>query len=850
MLPQPFFQRRPGQVLLLLLALSLVACDPKPKPEAVLLPGEPPDLGDRRGALVDEVVFTQESDLAKIVRLIGGGSHQVFAQGITNASVFRRIRDSVAADHEISYGSSAEITINPAGPAFTDGRINPFHVPEIREALNWLIDRRYVAEELYGGLAVPRTLPLHTAFPDYARLADVGRVLELRYRYDPERAARVIREEMEKLGATLGERGWTHQGEPVRITLLIRNEDERRRVGDYVARLMEQLGFGVERLYRTAEEASRIWILGDPYAGRWHLYTGSWISTWINRDQADVFSFYYTPRGRADPLWQAYRPAPEFDEIADRLQRRDYGAWEERQGMMVRATELAMKDSVRVWLVDQISVWARARNVGLAVDLAGGVSGSALWPFTVRYLDRTGGRVVFATPSLLTEPWNPVDGSNWLFDVMIVRALNDSPLLPDPFTGLLWPQRIVSAEVTVREGEPVIRTHDWVTVRSEPEIRVPEDAWIDWDPTGQRFVTVEEKHPEGVLARTRTVVRYEDDYLNRRWHDGTQVSPADVVLPWILMFERSKEQSPLFDPAHLPRFEVFQRHYRGWRILGTEPLTIEVYSDQIYPDAEWIVGARAPGATPWHAVALGIRAEQSGELAFSSNKADRTGVNWMSYVSGPSLPILARHLEAAGMQGFVPFGRVLGKLLRPGEVEDRYRALGEWYGARRHFYVGDGPFYLHAVHPVARSVVIRRAPGFPDPAGKWLRFTTPEVPVLDLDGPLVVRYGEPVEVTLRIAFEGDPYSTEAIEMARYLLFDGRGRLVSKGDAEPVEQGRWRISLPSHEVGELGFGANSLEVAVASRRVAMPVFATHVFSTVPTGRNTGTVQEGGDVSRVR
>jgi peptide/nickel transport system substrate-binding protein len=167
---------------------------------------------------------------------------------------------------------------------------------------------------------------------------------------------------------------WVHEGgAEVRITLLIRNEDERRRVGDYVARLMEQLGFRVERLYRTAEEASRIWILGDPNAGRWHLYTGSWVSTTINRDQAEGLNFYYTSRGVARSLFgRLTDPIPNFDEIADRLQRRDYSTWEQRQEMMARGLDLAMKDSVRVWLVDQINVWPRARNIGLAVDLAGG----------------------------------------------------------------------------------------------------------------------------------------------------------------------------------------------------------------------------------------------------------------------------------------------------------------------------------------------------------------------------------------------------------------------------------------------------------------------------------------------
>jgi peptide/nickel transport system substrate-binding protein len=793
------------------------------------------EVGDRRGALVDEIVFTQEADINKIAELIEGGSHQVFALGITNATTFRRIRDSSHTDHSISYGSTGEITVNPAGPTFNDGRINPFHVPEIREALNWLVNRRHVAEELYGGLAVPRYLAVSTAFPDYARLADVARAIELQYAYEPERARRVIRREMEKLGATLERNRWTHQGAPVRLTILIRTEDERRRVGDYLANLLEDSGFEVERLYRSAEEASRIWILGDPSDGRWHLYTGSWVSTLIMRDQADQFTVFYTPRGRPEPLWQIYQPAPEFDQLADRLQRRDYTTWDERQEMMGRALELAMKDSVRIWLVDQINVWPRSRKVSLASDLAGGVSASALWPYTIRYRDRVGGRVVFGTPSLLTEPWNPVAGSNWLFDTMIQRSLEDMPLIPDPFTGLFWPQRIESAAVTVQAGVPVIRTHDWVTVEEAEEIVVPEDAWIDWDAGDQRFVTVGERHPDGVRARTRTTIRYEDGYLDRRWHDRTKMSMADLLVGWILSRERAKEESRLHDAAHQLAFEAYQRHYRGWRILSEQPLEIEVYSDQIFPDAEVMVNNRALSVSPWHTLGLGIRAEHNGELAFSSNKADRMRVDWLSYVAGPSLPILNRHLQEAQADAYVPFPKILRKYVTDAEVEARYSTLADWYEARRHFWVGAGPFYLHSAHPVERSVVIRRFEDFPDRSDKWLRFARPEIPALDLDGPMVLELGEEGAFDLHITFDGKPYPVEAIDMARYMVFNGRGQLAYEGDIKPTANGSWSISLSADQLAELGSGANSLEVAVSSERVAMPIFATHVFATVPERR---------------
>jgi len=793
--------------------------------------GTPVDVGDRRGALVDQVVFTQEADLGKVAELIESGSHHLFAQGVSNVTVFRRIRDSLAIQYSSAFGSSAELTINPVGPRFNDGRINPFHVPAIREALNWLVDRRLVAEELYGGLAVPRFLPINTVFPDYARLADVARTLEIRYQHDPARARAVIRAEMERLGAALEGGIWMHEGQPVRISILIRTDDQRRRIGDYLGNLLEAEGFLVERLYRAADEASRIWIAGDPGAGRWHIYTGGWVSVLVNRDLSDNFAYYYTALGRPEPLWQAYRPDPELQTLAERLQRADYATWDERQAMMSRALELAMRDSVRIWLVDVVNALPRAANVELTADLAGGYGGSELWAYTLRFIDRLGGSVVIGLPTLLAEPWNPVAGSNWIFDRMIMRGLSDSVMLPDPYTGLFWPQRIVAAEVAVQDDVPVIRSLDWLTLVREPEITVPGDAWIDWDSAAARWISVAEQYPDGLTARARVTVYYEDDFLEHRWHDGSQASLADLVVPWMLSFDRAKPESPLFDPAHELVFNVFRQHFKGLRIVSVAPLIVEVYGDQIYPDAEVMVRSRAPGLSPWHVLALGIQAERQGELAFSSAKADQKKIDWMSFIAGPSLAILERHLHESRASGFVPFASGLSEFLREGEAEQRFQALTEWYGARRHLWVDNGPFYLHSVHPVERSVVLRRFEDFPDRADKWLRFDRPRIPALDLDGPMIVRLGEAPEFSLCITFNDEPYPDADIEQARYLLFDGRGQLRVEGDAEPIGAGCWTIQLEADQIAALGTGANSLEIAVTSIHVSLPSFATHAFATV-------------------
>src|SRR5712691_6002211 len=90
-----------------------------------------------------------------------------------------------------------------------------------------------------------------------------------------------------------------------------------------------------------------------------------------------------------------------------------------------------------------------------------------------------------------------------------------------------------------------------------PAITVPGEAWISWDVPGQRFMTVQEKYPDGLKARTKTVVRYVDDLLKRRWHDGTLHTLADFLLHVIAMFELPSQDSTIFDAAEVPLFQTF-----------------------------------------------------------------------------------------------------------------------------------------------------------------------------------------------------------------------------------------------------------------------------------------------------
>jgi len=795
--------------------------------------------GQRVGAWVDAVVAVEEpSDAAAVRRLEAGDLHAWFSS-TANPEVAGRVQRSQALKSAVSLGQVNELTFNPVGPVFpgTD-RLNPFAVPQIREAVNWLVDRRHIAQEIMGGMGVPRWLPINTSFPDYARLADVARRLEIRYQHDPERARAVITEEMQKLGAALVGGRWQFRGRPVTVTFLIRVEDERRQIGDYVAGLLEQLGFVVERRYGRAADLNPLWIVQDPAEGRWHVYTGGWISTVIDRDQADNFDFFYTRRGLARPLWQAYRPAPEFDRLADRLNRRDFRTVAERNRLMARALELALRDSVRVWLVERQSVWPWRAELELVADLAGGLSGSVLWPYTVRFRGRAGGVVRVGVPSILPEPWNPIGGSNWIFDTTLYRATQDYPLIPNPHTGLPEPQRVERVEVTVKQGLPVTKSSDWVSLRFAPTIRVPGDAIIGWDSRAQRFITVQEKYPQGLEALVKSTVYFDRDLFRKvQWHDGNRLSLGDILLGWILTFERADEHSPLFDRSYLPSFQSFLETFRGFRIVSEDPLVAEFYTTSWTLDAELMTGAASfwPlygfGPGPWHTVALGIRAEAAGRAAFTAAKATEKKVERLNYVAGPTLAILDRELEAARRENYVPFERALGRWIKPEEARQRWRLLTAWRQGRGHYWVGMGPFLLHRVSPVEKIVELRRFGRFPDPATKWLRFGEPRLASVSVAGPREVRAGEEAVFELRVTEKARPYPPQDLQEVKYLLFDGRGQLVAQGRAQ-LSGTTWRVVLSREVTSRLRPGSNRLEVVVVSRAVSVPAFGSATFTSLP------------------
>ena len=100
------------------------------------------------------------------------------------------------------------------------------------------------------------------------------------------------------------------------------------------------------------------------------------------------------------------------------------------------------------------------------------------------------------------------------------------------------------------------------------------------------------------------MVHFERDLFQKvQWHDGSRLSLGDVMLGWILTFDRAMEGSAIFDESAVPSFESFQQTFRGarWEALAREGARVQrplwastSTKDPALPDVNYVEALIAP----------------------------------------------------------------------------------------------------------------------------------------------------------------------------------------------------------------------------------------------------------------
>lgn len=918
-----------------------------------------PSEKTRMGGWVDTIelsVVPADSAISQIQ----SGVIDIYGSNLSTPQELAEIK-AAGLDHSMQYGIFYDLAFNPSGgPTFANDptKLNPFSSARVREAMNWLIDRDALNQQVFGGNAVPKYVSFISGFPEYGRYIDLIRPYEVYYAPNRAQAVQVIGEEMSAMGARLINGSWYYEGNVVVITFLIRTDGDgtRRVMGDMISDWLEEVGFTVERVYGNSTELSAI-TSGDTENGTWHIYTNAFSATSVTRDNTYDFELYYSPRSKfgGSSLWQAYDDlTPEELNLFTALSNKYYYSVKERRSLISEALDVAFKYSYRVWLLDARGVSPWQPDLTVSYDLAAGVDVNRLYPYTLRYKDAVGGTVRMGEPDLFVDPPNPVLGSNWTYDFVWQGPTQDYDAINNPHTGLPLPQRLERAEVTVQYGLLVDQTYDWVTLQFSNEIVPPDDTWVSWDVDSETFLTVADwKHAVEVVgaieagvasraaevdigsldiegmadfvnqaaeiyteqsgepinvsalleeaqivpvlnetledqdlrslmeirlagiqkletpqARTdalaayglefvqvadqaglfnfasydysyalkKVVYYYPENLWDIKWHDGSQLSIADFVMPMIMRFATGTPGSPFYDKAAAQALVSSLAGFKGQRIVSVDPLVIELYSDVWYEDAEynavsdWSVfwPDYGYGQAGWAMVAVGNKAEEKLQLAYSSDKANANGIEWMNWLGGPSLDILSANLDEAISEEYVPFEPTMGQFLTTEEAISRYKNLRLFYQIHGHFWVGTGPYILTDVNLVDDMAVLTHNPNYIDPAGKWDQFAEPKVAELFTSGPSKVGIGDPAVFNVYVNYNGEPYPADEMVDVRYMLFTSENEMLDVGEAELQIEGQYVVVLSPQNTRSLDPGSYKLEVVVTVLPVSIPSIASIEF----------------------
>ncbi len=812
-----------------------------PQPTAVPPTPTPTPVPPQVGGWLDQMVFTKIADLPTAVAQLQAGAIDVYAFSSTNSDVYKTINGDKTLASDMTYGAYKQLMLNWS-PCTDKNILNPFTDMAIREAMNWAIDRNYITQEVMGGLGTPRFTIVNDTFADGARFAPELAAIATQYAYNLDKATQVVDTEMPKLGATKGSDGkWQFNGKPVTLIGIIRTEDARKQIGDYFATQLEKLGFTVDRQFKTSKEASPIWQ-GDVTQCKFSYYTAGWVNNQISRDDGSSFAGFNEGVAYGIPVMEG-KASKELHDVDTALYNNAFKTMDERAQLFRTALSLSMKESwFGVMVANDLGYVPKRADVSYSSDLSSGAV-NRLFAYTAKFTDKTGGSLRVTNSNLMNDPWNPVYGSNWVFDSIPKASTEDYAFVFDPFTGLRVPKLASKLDVVAKTGLPIAKSTNWVTLSFKDTIAVPDDAWADWDAAKQVFISAKDRAAADKTykqeANTQVTVTYNPDLFKTKWHDGSTFSVADVVMDMILSFDPGKKESKIYEETFdTSVLQPFMSHFKGVKIVSTDPLTITTWDDLYSLDAENTGYSWYPsegegytyGTAAWHNLTPAIQAEADGKMSFDQTKADQKKVDWTGMASGPDLAVMSTYLDQLASSGDVPYAPTLGQYVKTDEAKTRYANLQAWYKAHNNFWIGTGLYYLDKVDTVAGSATATKFKDYIFPIDQWSVYGQAPIAVVTLDNnnPAQVAAGTEADFAFTVTFNGKPYPSKDLAAVAYTLFGADGTVAGSGNATMTAEGAYTIKLSTDVTNKLPAGAAKLSIAVASNLVALPTFAVAQF----------------------
>ena len=699
-----------------------------------------------------------------------------------------------------STGGSYSLLVNPA----ESKKFNPFSNKDARFALNYLVDRKLIVNELMGGYGAPIISYYGPTDPEY--LTIIKELESFDFKYNPTLAEEIISRSMIERGAEKIDNKWKVEDNEIEIKIFIRSDDPvRKSIGEILSVELENLGFTVKKDYGDLNKAFVVVYGSNPADMNWNLYTEGWgRSAFVKYDSIGLGQMYSpwfsNMPGFNDPSYWNYENK-KLDELTQEIYKGDFETAEKRSQLIQEAVIEGINESVRIFLASKVDQYVVNENVnGVINDLGAGVP-SRFTPINVR---TDSGTLDVGVKQIYQAAWNPIGGLGDTYSNQIWLSISDPILTGHPFSGKIIPIRA---------------TWEVETNGINSSVQVPDDA-IKWNSDLKKW----EEIGTGISAKSKIIY----DLKFNQWHHGPEMNMNDIIYSMYFISEWGSERTEndkTYDSDFSPQASQVLNTLKGIRIIDEN--TIEVYTDFWHFDSGEIASwGSVWSSMPWEIIAAMEQIVVDGKSSFSRTESITKNINWISLIIPNDANQVKMQLNNFKENEVVPDSLVQFNLQKNFQ-NIRYDSSQKWINENNHAVISNGPFYLDRYSPESRMIVIKSFDygNYLFEQGKWKEFEDvkfPSINSVEFAQPYVLGSDEQIHV-----------STENSSEIHYFIVNSEGKIILDG-IEPTENNNASINLD--EKSKIIEGVNTIKIFAASDDVLKPYEYSKSFIVISENKN--------------
>ena len=764
----------------------------------------------QKGAYTDNLQFIQYLDGNIALHDIQAGNLDTYFFRIPLETVASISKDPNVKIYEKNAGSFGFL-LNPA-PSKNPNILNPFQFKEIRFAVNYLINREFVVDEILNGYGSVQIDPFGISSPEYEALIPV--IESYNFKYNPSLAKGIIEKSLISHGATKLDGKWTYNGSPISIKLMIRSDDlPRKSMGEMLANELEKIGFTVQRDYGDLNKANLVVYGKDPQELSWQVYTEGFGGTsqfvrYNPSTAAQMYSPYFgSMPGRGNPSFWNYQNST-LDKITQSIEFSNFTSEEERNELLRQALTLGIQESVRLFVAQNIDPYAASSSIkGLINDFGAGISTSKSL-INARSIKNTSS-INVGVKEVYQGAWNNVGGCNDIYCTNILSLVSDSPTSRNPYTGEVIPLRNEWTNIT--------------TMGPEKRLAVDNDA-VTWNPSDQKWEDVGKN-----TSKSKVTLHL----VFSNWQNGQAMNKADLIYQLYFPYEWSSKinsTDQTYDPEFAQPAQVALKYLRGTKFLNNS--TLVSFVDYWHFDKKEIADFASVWATsPWEVNAAIERLVKNGVFAYSRTEATVKNIEWLSLIIPSHAQAIKQELEKMKAEGFVP--APLKGMVSVDEALKRYDASIKWITEHNHAIIGNGPYEIKNYNPAGRviSLAAFRDSSYPFPKGYWSIYESPKLAKFDkVQYPKIVTRGLPLKISGNVTIGGNYISNATLT---YFIFDKDNHQVTQGTGKWIDDnGNFLIAINGSSTKAMSIGPNNFQLFVKSNYALRPDIYSGIFISVP------------------